>query len=619
VNSRKKVKKRQYINWSDSTLQKIFEILTKRDQKKLALIVLLQISLGALDLLGVVAIGLLGSLAVSGVTQSAGSISSTNQALELLHLSDASFQTQAVYLGVGASLVLVGRTILSIVVTRRILFFLSSRAAVISANLISRLLSQSLLVVQSRTTQQNLFSITTGVSYIMIQGLATATVLIADISLLVIMVVGLLFVDTTTAVATCSLFFLIGYFLNKLLLVRAGTLGKSSSELSVRSNERIVEVFASYRESVVGNKRQFYANEIGSLRLRLSNIQAELSFLPYISKYVIETAIIVGTLIISGVQFLSNDSATAISTLAIFVAAITRIGPAVLRIQQGSITIRSAFSQASPTLDLIELLGSTPISDNLNDGIDFIHAGFIPAIQLRNISFTYPNNKYPAISEFTLDITPGSSLAFVGPSGAGKSTIVDIILGVLEPDIGSVKISGLPPSEVTKKWSGAIAYVPQDVAITAGTFRENVALGYPIKIGTDDLVTKALTLANLQEFVENLPEGMDTPVGERGTKISGGQRQRLGIARAIFSSPRLLVLDEATSSLDAETEESISNAIKGLHGSTTVVMIAHRLSTVKDADIIVYMNDGKLVAMGSFTEVRQIVPEFNLQANLMGL
>jgi ABC-type multidrug transport system fused ATPase/permease subunit len=603
---------------SRSTVYKAFKILPEHDRKKLAFISGVQISLGALDLLGVVAIGLLGSLAVGGLQSEAPS-SRTNQALELLNLSDATLQMQAAYLGAGATLFLVGRTILSIAFTRRILFFFSRRAAIVSSDLISRLLSQSLLVVQSKTTQQNLYAVTTGVSLLMMQVLATAVVLIADVSLLIVMAVGLFIVDPITAAGTFLLFFIIGYFLYRFMQVRAGALGKSASEMNIRSNEKIVEVFASYRESVVRNRRDYYAREIGALRVRLATTLAELSFLPYVSKYVIETAVLVGALVITGAQFLLQDANHAIATLAIFLAAGTRIAPAVLRIQQGSITIRSAIGQASPTLDLIKDLGSTPVIKNKDDSLNLVHEGFSPAIELRNISFTYPNKSSETIIDLSLKVEPGTSLAFVGPSGAGKSTIVDILLGVLNPDVGSVSISGLPPSEAIAKWSGAIAYVPQDVVVVAGTFRENVVVGYPIEVGSDELVRRALELANLREFVEELPQGMDTQVGERGAKISSGQRQRLGIARAMFTQPRLLVLDEATSSLDAETEESVSNAISSLRGSTTVVMIAHRLSTVRNADVIVYINAGKILAKGTFNEVRAAVSEFDRQANLMGL
>ena len=180
-------------------------------------------------------------------------------------------------------------------------------------------------------------------------------------------------------------------------------------------------------------------------------------------------------------------------------------------------------------------------------------------------------------------------------------------------------ISGLPPLLAFAKWPGAVAYVPQDVLIAVGTIRENVALGYPPEAATDELVMNALKVAHLDKFVAGLPESLDTQVGERGTKISGGQRQRLGIARAMFTRPSLLVLDEATSSLDAETEASISEAINELRGSTTVIMIAHRLSAIRNVDIIVYMSEGKIIGVGTFDEVRKVVPDFDRQAQLMGL
>jgi ABC-type multidrug transport system fused ATPase/permease subunit len=161
--------------------------------------------------------------------------------------------------------------------------------------------------------------------------------------------------------------------------------------------------------------------------------------------------------------------------------------------------------------------------------------------------------------------------------------------------------------------------VPQDVLVINGSIRENVGLGYPIKAATDELVNEAIRIASLSDFVNSLPEGLDTNLGERGAKISGGQRQRIGIARALFTKPKLLVLDEATSALDVGTEENISNDIHSLKGSTTVVLIAHRLSTVRAADLVLYMDQGEIVARGTFEEVRSTVPDFDYQAKLMGL
>ena len=606
------------LRWKRSTIGRSMRILSSVDQKKMIAVTIIQICMGALDLLGVVAIGLLGALSVSGL-QSREPGNKVSSALQVLHISSSSFQTQATVLAGSAVVLLVGRTFLSIFFTRRILFFLSQRGAKISANLVTRLLSQSLLTIQARTTQETLYAVTRGVELIVLQVLATGVVLVSDLSLLLVMAVGLFVIDPTTAFGTFAVFSLIGYFLYRLMHIRAGALGVKSSELNILSNEKIVEAFGSYRESVVRNRRDYYAREIGKLRFALADTSAEVNFLPFVSKYVIETTVILGALLIGATQFILQDVTHAFATLSVFLAAGTRIAPAVLRVQQGTIQIRGSIGAARPTLDLIDELGDAPMIENVDDTVDVTHVGFESKIQISNASLTYPNKNLPAISNVSLLIPEGTSVAFVGPSGAGKTTMIDVLLGVLNPDQGKVLISGLPPLVAVAKWPGAVSYVPQDVAISKGTIRENVALGYPAEAATDELVMNALKVAHLDKFVAGLPEGLETQVGERGTKISGGQRQRLGIARAMFTRPHLLVLDEATSSLDGETETSISEAIHALRGTTTVVMIAHRLSTVRNADIVVYLSEGKVIAIGTFDNVRKAIPDFDRQAKLMGL
>ncbi len=593
-------------------------ILSRADQRKIFTISLLQILMGCLDLLGVLAIGLLGALSVSGL-QSQKPGSQVTQALEFLHIQGSTFQEQSIILGISAIVLLVGKTVLSILFTRRTLFFLSRRGAKISADLISKLLSQSLLVVQSRTTQEMVYAVTTGVERIVLQVLGTAVVWIADFALLCVMLVGLLVVDPVTAISTFLVFSSVGYFLYRFMHLRAGNLGVENSGLSIKSNEKITEVFASYRESVVRNRRDYYAREMGLLRYSLANTSAELAFLPYVSKYVIETTVVVGAVLIGASQFFFQSGSQAVATLAVFLAAGTRIAPAVLRLQQGTINIISGLGVASPTLDLIQTLGSVPIAENRDDKLDVIHKGFNPEIEIQDVSFTYPNKYLPAISKVSITIPAGSSVAFVGTSGAGKTTLVDVLLGVLVPSNGSVLVSGLPPTLAVAKWSGAVSYVPQDIVISSGTIRENIALGYPVEEATDELIMDALKMAQLDKFVASLPEGIDTQVGERGARISGGQRQRLGIARAMFTKPLLLVLDEATSSLDGETEASITNAIQALKGSTTVVIIAHRLSTVKNVENVVYLSNGNVLAMGTFDQVRAAIPDFDMQARIMGI
>ena len=605
-------------SWRKSTIGRSARVLSKRDQRRILAVIIIQVTMGIMDLLGVAIIGILGALTISGV-QSTQPGNRVHSVLEILGIGNNTFQSQIAILGILAASIFIGRTIFSIVFTRRTLFFLSRRGAAISADLISRLLSQPLLKIQSRTSQETLYAVTVGVTTITLGILATTVTLISDLSLLVIMAIGLFVVDPFIALGTFLLFSAIGFLLYRLMQVKAHEMGRKESELSIRSNEKIIEVLNSYRESVVRNRRDFYAREIGRLRFELADTLAEFAFMPNISKYVIETTVILGALIICAIQFTMQDATHAVAILSVFLAAGTRIAPAILRMQQGAITIRSALGNAGPTLDLIESLGENRSVNNEVNSVEVVHEGFISNVEIKNVSLTYPSGTRKALSNISLEFEHGKFYAILGPSGAGKTSIVDVLLGVLDPDEGKILISNLSPLTAVAKWPGAVSYVPQDVMISNGTIRQNVALGFPEEVASDTLVNQAIGIAQLTDFVASLPNGLDTQVGERGTKISGGQRQRLGIARAMFTNPKLLVLDEATSSLDGQTESDISDAIQNLKGAVTVVMIAHRLSTVRNVDVVIYMDQGKILAKGTFEEVRNSIPDFDNQARLMGL
>lgn len=603
---------------SRTTIARSLQILSRRDKLKVGFVVILQIGLGLLDLAGVAIVGILGALAVSGVASRAPG-SRVYSVLDFLNLETLTLQQQATALGLAAAFLLVGKTIVSIIFTRKIIFFLSRRGAVISTNLLSRLLAQPLQNLQQRSMQLNLYAVTAGVNTITVGVLATCASLIADISLLLVMTIGLFIVDTLIAVSTLLIFSAIGLALYKLMNKRAQNLGVEQSELNVESNQRITEILGSYREAVVKNRRSFYAKEIGKQRYKIAEVGAEIAFMPNVSKYVIELTVVIGSLGISAAQFRMQDAAHAVAVLSVFIAASTRIAPAVLRVQQGSISIKASLGGAAPTLELIEALANVSQLDEVSDLVETSHNGFNATVEAHQLTITYPTRSNPAVRDASFAISEGQSVAIVGTSGAGKTTLIDVLLGVLVPNIGSTKISGLTPLDAIAKWPGAISYVPQDVLITQGTIRENVAMGFPMDSYSDDLVWNALSVAQLEDFVRALPDGLDTSVGDRGVKISGGQRQRLGIARAMFTKPKLLVLDEATSSLDGQTESDVSDAIRALHGKVTVIMIAHRLSTVRNADTVIYMDEGVIKAAGTFEEVRSTVPDFDRQAQLMGL
>ena len=610
----------EYLLASEHYLQlhKSILVLQKKDRRKMFIVAALQVGSSSLDLLGILAVGLLGAISVANV-QSRPMGDFLNSTLEFLHISNLSIQSQLLVLAIAAVSLLVGKTLFSIIVIQKTLYFLSRRGADVSVRLTSTLLSQPLALIHKKSTQENVFALTKGVELIVLEVLGTSIVLASDLSLLVVIFLGLIILDPVTAICTFALFALVGYLFHKFLTVKAGALGQQNSALNIKSNEKIIEVFSTYREAVVRNRRGYYASKIRELRFELAKVSAESAFMPYVSKYVIESAVIIGSVLVAIIQFVMQDATYAVSTLVIFLTAGTRLAPAVLRVQQGLIQIRTALGKSKPTLDLIDRLGDLQSEiDNISD-LTTNHDDFVPSIELRSVSFTYPEKENEAISNFKLSIHPGMSVAIVGTSGAGKSTLVDLVLGILKPDCGSIIISGLSPSEAIRKWPGALAYVPQETTIISGTFLENIMLGFPQENQTKQIVDSALRIASLEEFINELEGGVHTQVGENGSRVSGGQRQRLAIARAMVTKPKLLVLDEATSSLDAETEFLISNQLSLLRKTTTILMLAHRLSTVKNADLVVYLSEGKLLASGTFTEVRNLVPNFDLQVNLMKL
>ena len=594
-------------------------LLSSRDKKKLLGILILQILVSFLDVLGIALIGVVGALTVTGIQSSkpAGRISDF---IDFLNLGDSSFQNQVAFIGLAAAGILLFRTFISIYFIRKTLYFFSLRSALLSSQLVSKLLSQNLLKVQEKSSQETLFATTYGTSSLMVGVFANAVNFVVDLALLIILLGVLLIVDPIIALCTVFLLGSLTAILYKKLNERAGKLGRLDSELSIESNTNILEVLSTYRESIVRNRRNYYVEKISQTRLRLASTQAEVNFMPNISKYVVETAVILGSILVAGLQFLNKDAQQSFGTLSIFLGAATRLAPTLLRLQQGVLFIRNSIGAATNTILLIDSLKDV-IPEDRNDDEDysFVYSDFSPRVDLTEVTLRYPSNLQPALDHISLSITPGSFVAFVGPSGAGKTTIVDTLLGVLTPDSGQVLVSGLKPLEASARWSGAISYLPQEVFISQGSVRENVCLGYPIEIASDEHVLKFLRMAHLEEFVLGLPNGLETKVGENGTQLSGGQRQRLGIARALFTNPKLIVLDESTSALDAETEAAVSEAIVSLKGEITIVMIAHRLSTVRKADQVYYLSGGKLLASGTFDEVRDAVPNFNEQAILMGL
>jgi len=599
-------------------ISKSLALLKTRDKRKFILLTLLQGALSLLDLVSVAIVGIIASIAVNGVNQLKPGRTSS-KILELVHLQNFPIQTQATVLSTAVGFFLIAKSFSSMYLNRRLMYFLSYRSANVSRLLVGKLVKQSALVIESKSAQELIYSATTGVNAIVVGVLGNFSSLVGDFILCAVLGVGLFIYSPVTTIFT---FLVLGSILAGLfryLNSESVRLTSSQTRIGLENANLLAELVENYRESIVRNRRGFYSKSIGELRDDLAGLTAKQNWLPNISKYVIEMTVTSFTLLLAFLQFRSLDAVHAVGSLAIFLVAGARLAPSLLRMQQFLIAMNSNSAAAGPTFTLFDNMKRTQDQVSHPSSFSILHNGFKPEIEVQNLEFEYPGSGNLRLEIANLKISAGEFVAVVGPSGSGKSTLVDLILGILEPQKGVVKISNESPESTFSDWPGAVAYVSQRTSFPTGTIRTCISGGYEEGEIDSALIWRSLEKAGLSEYVDELPLGIDEPLGERAVRMSGGQRQRLSIARALLTEPMLLVMDEATSSLDSATEEKVSRSIQELKGDVTLLVVAHRLSTVRMADRILYMESGKIIAQGTFEQLKIMIPNFNRQASLMGL
>jgi ABC-type multidrug transport system fused ATPase/permease subunit len=514
------------------------------------------------------------------------------------------------------------KTFASLYFNKKIIFFLSRRGAIMSTNLTSNLFKKSFTDIKQQGSQKLIYSLTAGVNSITVGVLATSVALIADFALLIILLTGLLVVNPMMTLILLATLSAVATVLYLAIKNKKKKLAVLSTKYGINSSEKIFEAVGSYRELLLRGKRQFFAEGIGAARMSQADANASSAHLMNINKYILEASVLLISMLIAGVQFLLSSALRSVATLTLFFAAISRIAPAIFRIQQNLLSIKTALGGAKPTLDLINSLQlSIYRSSNEQEVliIPITHNGFTGAVTIKDLCFKYPGSEKNAVQDISVQINSGKYIAVVGPSGAGKSTFVDLLLGLHHPSSGSVQISGLDAIDAIERWPGAIGYVPQEIQLVSGSIVDNVLLGFKDNTENRKHVVNALKRAELNEYLSSNEVISDLNIGDEGGKLSGGQRQRIGIARALLTNPKILVMDEATSSLDAQTEDNIANAVNSAKENSLVIVVAHRLATVRRADLVIYLENGAIKAQGSFDEVRKLVPDFDSQAQLMGL
>ena len=336
-----------------------------------------------------------------------------------------------------------------------------------------------------------------------------------------------------------------------------------------------------------------------------------MTFLAGMPRYVVETALILGVVLLVGQQFLSGQLAAGMATVGVFLTGGVRMMASLLPLQSAVANIKQNVEKSRLALGLLvdqrdaESAEAAAIADRLDIAVEPdgpLH------VLIEDAGYRYPDAEQDTLHAVSMDVAAGSYVAIIGPSGAGKTTLVDLILGLIAPDTGRVTIDGVEPSRLRSEVPGLISYVPQKPGLMSGTIAENIALGVRPEQIDPDRLARVVESAFLSDFIDSLPDGVNTSVGKQVDSLSGGQIQRIGVARALYSEPRLLILDEATSGLDAASESYVASSLRALHGGVTVVVIAHRLSTVQRADVVHVLEDGRVTASGDFKTVKATVP-----------
>jgi len=430
---------------------------------------------------------------------------------------------------------------------------------------------------------------------------------IAEAALALSIISVFFYVDWLSALAIISYFVIVISLFQLLTYSTLKKKGREFSEGTISSGQAISDSFTIFREMFVGNRRHFFSEKIRQSRVKVARAQGAEQYIASIPRVIVELALIIGALGLVSLDFLRSTGSPNYTLLAVFLVGSLRIMSSLLPLQRSFASLRYLRPQAATAQILLResTHDSIPTDPDTTSLVAQRDSGL--KIDVDNVWFSYEDSGKQSVvlEDVSLKIEPGSLVALVGPSGAGKSTLVDIILTLIEPAMGSVFYDDTVACAYRESFPGTIAYVPQKPGLVSGTIRENVAAGIVASDIDDERVMAVLRQSEIYEFVAQLPLGIYADIGKHLDSMSGGQLQRIGLARALYPNPRLLVLDEATSALDAETEAEISQTFMKLRGKTTIIVVAHRLSTIQHADNVYVLDQGKVVASGRFSELRK--------------
>ncbi len=416
--------------------------------------------------------------------------------------------------------------------------------------------------------------------------------LLAEVMVCICLVVFLAFTDISTTIVVAGLMSVLMLFLLVLMKKRLKWLGMMNRTTYEERVQWFIQSFSGIKEIKAASKEEYFIKGYRDSYTEYAEIFYKRNVLTNLSKPCVEMVCISGILIYMAIRLFSGENTSLfIPVLSVFAVAAFRMMPSFNRV--GGYLSNIMFNKASVDAVLKDLQDMEKLKKKKEkkSGIDM---SFNKEISVKDLCFKYPSRPDVTVLDgISFDIPAKKSVALVGSSGSGKTTLADIILGIYNPVSGSISADGKDIHKNVDAWHDIIAYIPQNIYLMDGTLRKNIAFGIPEDEIDDERIWEALKEAQLDEFVRQQPDGLNCYIGDRGVRLSGGQRQRIGIARALYTRPQLLVLDEATSALDGETESAVMDAIYQLNGSITMIIIAHRITTIKNCDIIYRIENGK--------------------------
>ena len=583
-----------------TTVKQSLMLVDTKERFVIAILTALRALLGIFDIAGIFLVGLLLAKGTAQIT------TSSSQGDEIGFASRLAANFTLVQIAAAALILFLSKSIFASLLMRVITIrFAKAESRIVPLVYLSILqspISKVSKISQSELSYSLMFSAGSAVS----QLLTVLLTILSELTLLIFISIAFTLVDLKITIYIVIYFIIVGIFIHNTIGSQLQRAGKINADAAISASSTVQDSLGAFREIYTLEKQIDFKNKFSGARSAFARSAASLNFLAQLPRYIVESAVMIGAISLAGFTLSTGDPASAAGTLGIFLTGGLRIMASMLPLQNSLGSLKQLTAQADLFLrltrefpaDLNELGKRLPskATDNNLRPIEIV---------LDQVSYNYQGSEIPAVKSVSLKVPSGHTVAFIGASGSGKSTLADLIVGLLIPTNGSVAFENPDFRNV--------GYVPQSPGMVTGTISENITLNMG-KLSVDpDRLNNALSLAHLTELVNTLENGVDTELGAQSDGLSGGQLQRIGLARAIYANPGLLVLDEATSALDAETEAAVSDSLRTLHGKCTTIVIAHRLATVQGADTVFVFDKGEVVASGKLADLitsNEIVARF---------